>query len=152
MSSFPPPLPPSTPPPPPSPTPPGFVPPPTPPAPQQPEMVRAILENLDQKTGVFSKQTYRLVITDKRLIFALQVKNGIDYLQQSPDLTLAENPANFAIPLDQLIKIETYSAGMDDNSPDYMIVITTAQKMRFNIKNYYKVQKQLKEILGNKAS
>lgn len=152
MSSFPPPLPLSTPPPPPSPTPPGFVPPPTPPAPQQPEMVRAILENLDQKTGVFSKQTYRLVITDKRLIFALQVKNGIDYLQQSPDLTLAENPANFAIPLDQLIKIETYSAGMDDNSPDYMIVITTAQKMRFNIKNYYKVQKQLKEILGNKAS
>ena len=153
MSTIPPPLPPSIPPAsPPSPTLPGFIPPPPPPAPQRPEMVRAVLENLDQKTGVFSKQTYRLVITDIRLIFTLQLKNGVDYQSQAPDLTLAENPANFAIPMEQLIKIETYSAGMDDSSPDYMIVITAAQKMRFNIKNYYKVQKQLKEVLGNKAS
>jgi hypothetical protein len=148
---MPPPLPPSTPPPPPSPTPPGFIPPP-PAAPHQPEIVEAVLENLDQKTGVFSKQTYRLVITDSRLIFAIQMKNSVDYMRHAPDLTLAENPVNFAIPSDQLIKIETYSAGMDDSSPDYMIVITPSQKLRFNIKNYYKVQKQLKEILGNRAS
>ena len=144
MSNMPPPLPPSI--------PPAFVPPPPPPAPQASELIKAVIENLDQKTGVFSKQTYRLVITDKRLIFALQMKNNMDYMHQAPDLTLSENPANFAIPLDQLIKIETYSAGMDDNSPDYMIVITPSQKMRFNIKNYYKVQKQLKEILGNRVS
>ena len=120
MSNLPPPLP--------SSIPPAFIPPPPPPPPQQPELIRTVLENLDQKTGVFSKQTYRLVITDKRLIFALQMKNGVDYTRQAPDLTLAENPANFAIPLEQLIKIETYSAGMDDNTPDYMIVITPFTK------------------------
>jgi hypothetical protein len=114
--------------------------------------VRLVLENLDQKTGMFSKQTYRLVITDRRLIFAIQQKTGFDYLRRDPALTLAESPVNFVIPLEDLIKIETYSAGMDDNSPDYMIVITPGQKMRFDIKNYYKVQKQLKEVLGKKAS
>jgi hypothetical protein len=144
----PPPLPPSTQP----PVPPGFIPPMPPPPPQQPELVRLVLENLDQKTGVFAKQTFRLVITDRRLIFVIQQKTGPDYLKRDPALTLAENPVNFAIPLEDLIKIETYSAGMDDASPDYMIVITAGQKMRFNIKNYYKVQKQLKEVLGNKAS
>jgi hypothetical protein len=144
MSTLPPPLPPSTPPP--------FIPPPMPPSPAQPELVRAVIENVDQKTGAFSKKTFRLVITDRRLIFALQQKNNVDYLHQDPALTLAENPVNFAIPMEQLVKIETYSAGMDDSTPDYMIVITPAQKMRFNIRNYYKVQKQLKEVLGSRAS
>jgi hypothetical protein len=144
MSNFPPPLPPST--------PPSFIPPPMPPAPQQPEIVGAVLDNLEQKTGAFSKQAFRLVITDKRLIFALQQKNSTDYARQDPSITLAENPANFAIPIEQVIKVETYSAGMDDTSPDYMLVITPAQKYRFNIRNYYKVQKQLKEVLGSKAS
>jgi hypothetical protein len=144
----PPPLPPTIPP----PAPPGFIPPPPPPPPQKPELVRLVLDNLDQKTGVFSKQTYRLVITDRRVVFAIQQKTGINYLKRDPALTLAENPANFAIPLEELIKIETYSAGMDDTSPDYMIVITPGQKLRFNFKNYYKVLKQLKEVLGNKAS
>ena len=145
MSNIPPPLPPS-------PPPPGFMPPPVPPPPQQPEIVRLVLENLDQKTGVFSKQTFKMLITDRRLIFVLQQKNGVDYLKKDPSLTLVENPANFEIPLQQLVRIETYSAGMDDSSPDYMVVISDGQKMRFNIKNYYKVQKQLKEILGNKAT
>ena len=145
MSMNPPPLPPSSP-------PPGFIPPPLPPSPLQPEIVRSVLENLDQKTGVFSKQTYRLLITDRRLIFVLQQKNGIDYLHKDPSLSLAENPANFEIPLQALVRIETYSAGMDDSSPDYIIVISDGQKLRFNIKNYYKVQRQLKEILGNKAT
>ncbi len=129
MSNFPPPLPPST--------PPSFIPPPMPPAPQQPEIVRAVLDNLEQKTGAFSKQAFRLVITDKRLIFALQKKNTTDYARQDPSITLAENPANFAIPIEQVIKVETYSAGMDDTSPDYMIVSMPAQKYRFNIRNYY---------------
>jgi hypothetical protein len=147
-SPTPPPLPPSIP----SPVPPGFIPPPPPPPPQKPELVKLVIENLDQKIGVLSKKIYRLVITDCRLIFAIQQKTGIDYLKRDPALTLAENPANFAIPLEDLIKIETYSAGMDDTAPDYMIVITSGQKMRFNIKNYYKVQKQLKDVLGSKAS
>ncbi len=129
MSNFPPPLPPST--------PPSFIPPPMPPAPRQPEIVGAVLDNLEQKTGAFSKQAFRLVITDKRLIFALQKKNTTDYARQDPSITLAENPANFAIPIEQVIKVETYSAGMDDPSPDYMIVFTPAQKYRFNIRNYY---------------
>lgn len=144
MTNLPPPLPPSTPPP--------FVPPSLPPAPAQPEIFRALIENIDQKTGAFSKKSFRLVITDRRLVFALQQKNGVDYLLQDPALTLAENPENFAVPMEQLVKVETYPAGMDDNTPDYMIVITAAQKMRFNIRNYYKVQKQLKEVLGNRAS
>ncbi len=144
MTNLPPPLPPSTPPP--------FIPPPMPPAPAHPEVVRAVIENVDQKTSAFSKKTYRLVITELHLIFALQQKNNVDYQRQDPALTLGENPENFAIPLDQLIKVETYSAGMDDSTPDYMIVITAAQKMRFNIRNYYKVQKQLKEVLGIRAS
>lgn len=148
MSNIPPPLPPSVPPPP----PPGFTPPPAPPPAQSAEQVKLVLENLDQKTGVFSKQTFRLVITDRRLIFAIQQKTGADYSKRDPALTLAENPLNFAVPLQDLVKIETYSAGMDDSSPDYMIVITSGQKMRFNIKNYYKTQKQLKEVLGSKAS
>jgi hypothetical protein len=144
MTNLPPPLPPSTPPP--------FIPPPLPPAPAQPEIVRVVVENIDQKTGAFSKKTWRLVITNQRLVFALQQKNGVDYLRQDPALTLAENPENFMVPMEQLVKIETYSAGMDDSTPDYMIVITANQKLRFNIRNYYKVQKQLKEVLGNRAS
>jgi hypothetical protein len=144
LSTIPPPLPPST--------PPGFIPPPPPPPPAQPEIVRLVLENVDQKTGTFSKQSFRLLITNQRLIFAVQLKNNVDYIRKDPALTLVENPANFAIPLDQVIKIETYSAGLDDSSPDYMIVITAGQKLRFNIKNYYQVQKRLKEVLGKLAS
>jgi len=127
------------------------MPPPVPPPSHQPELVKSVLENLDQKTGVFSKQTFRMLITDRRLIFVLQQKNGVDYLKKDPSLSLAENPANFEISLQQLVRIETYSAGLDDSSPDYLIVISDSQKLRFNIKNYYKVQRLLKEILGNKA-
>jgi len=123
-----------------------------PPAPPKPETVAAVIDNIDLKTGVFSKATYRLVVTDRRLVFTLQQKNGVDYLRQDPALTLSENPANFAIPLEELVKIETYSAGMDDSNPDTMIVITHSQKMRFVIHNYHKVQRQLKEVLGNRVS
>ena len=154
MTNIPPPLPTATPPPlnPPPANLSGFIPPPPPPPPQRPEFVLGMLENFDQKTGIFSKLTYRLVITDLRLIFALQQKTGYDYLHKDPSLTLSENPVNFEIPLDQLVKIETYPSGLDNTSPDYCIVITTTQKMRFDIKNYYKVQKTLIELLGSKAA
>ena len=139
MSNIPPPFPPATPPP--------------PPAPQsQAETVRLVLEKIHRKTGLFSKVTYRLVVTDKRLIFALQDKTSVDYMRQSPDLTLAQNPLNFAIPLEEVRKINTYQSGMDDSSPDTMEVLTNSDKIKFEISNYYKVQKQLKEILGAKVS
>lgn len=143
MSNIPPPLPPST--------PPTFIPPPLPPSTQS-ETVRVVLENISQKSGVFSKQNFRLVITDKRLIFVVQEKNKVDYMRQAPEVSLAENPVNFEIPLEELVKVNTYKGDFDDNTPDTMDLITASQKMRFQISNYYKVQKQLKEILGHKAS
>jgi hypothetical protein len=144
MSAIPPPLPPSTP-------PPAFTPPP-PPAQAPGEVVRLVLEKIARKTGLFSKVTYRLVVTDKRLIFTLQDKNNADLLKLAPDLILAQNPQNFAFPLDEVRKINTYQAGMDDSSPDTMEVLTNSDKLKFEISNYYKVQKQLKELLGTKVS
>ncbi len=147
MSAIPPPLPPSAPPP--------IVPPAaTPPTPPfaQGEIVRLVLEKISRKTGLFSKATYRLVVTDRRLVFAIQDKTGLDIMHQSPEITLAQNPLNFAIPLDEVRKINTYQAGMDDSSPDTMEVLTNSDKLKFEISNYYKVQKQLKEVLGAKVS
>ncbi len=146
MSAIPPPLPPSIPP----AVPPAFIPQPPPPA--QGEVVRLVLEKIARKTGIFSKVTYRLVVTDRRLIFAIQEKTSVDLMRQSPDTTLAQNPLNFAIPLDEVRKINTYQAGMDDSSPDTMEVLTNSDKLKFEISNYYKVQKQLKEALGAKVS
>lgn len=143
MSNIPPPLPPSV--------PPAFTPPPTPPHPQG-EVVRLVLEKVHRKTGLFSKVTYRLVVTDRRLIFALQEKTNVDFMSQSPDITLAQNPLNFAIPLENVRKIATYQADFESNEPDTMEVITTTEQLKFFISNYYKVQKQLKEALGAKVS
>jgi hypothetical protein len=143
MSNIPPPLPPSI--------PPAFTPPPLPQSVQS-EIVQVVLENISQKSGVFSKQNFRVVITDKRLIFVVQTKNKVDYMKQAPDVSLAENPVNFQIPLEELVKVNTYKGVFDDNTPDMMDVTTATQKMRFQISNYYKVQKQLKEVLGHKAS
>jgi len=143
MSNIPPPLPPSV--------PPGFIPPPPPPHPQG-EVVRLVLEKVHRKTRLFSKVTYRLVVTDRRLIFALQEKTNVDFMSQSPDITLAQNPLNFAIPLENVRKIATYQADFESNEPDTMEVITTTEQLKFFISNYYKVQKQLKEALGAKVS
>jgi len=140
MSNIPPPLPPST--------PPAFIPPPTPVPPSQPETVRLVLEKVHRKTGLFSRVTYRLVVTDRRLIFALQEKTNIDFMRQSPDITLAQNPVNFAIPLENVRNIATYQADFESSEPDTMEVITTTEQLKFFISNYYKVQKQLKEALG----
>ena len=50
--------------------PPPFMP---PPPPMQAENVMTIIEKVSQKTGVFSKQTYRMLVTNSRLIFVLRV-------------------------------------------------------------------------------
>jgi hypothetical protein len=143
MSNIPPPLPPSV--------PPGFIPPPPPPHPQG-EVVRLVLEKVHRKTRLFSKVTYRLVVTDRRLIFALQEKTNVDFMRQSPDITLSQNSLNFSIPLENVRKIATYQADFESNEPDTMEVITTTEQLKFFISNYYKVQKQLKEALGAKVS
>ncbi len=131
--------------------PPPFIPPAPPPPPLQPEMVRLVVDKVNQKTGVFSKQAYRMLVTSTRLIFVLQVNNNLDYLRQDPNLSLAENPANFAIPLDQLTVIEVYQGDFESNSPDTMTVKTLSTKMSFHIPDAYRVGQNLKKVLGNKV-
>lgn len=144
MSNIPPPLPPST--------PPAYIPPQIPIPQSQPEIVRLVLEKIHRKTGLFSRLTYRLVVTDRRLIFAFQEKTNVDFMRQSPDITLAQNPLNFSIPLENVRTIATYQADFESSEPDTMEVITTTEQLKFFISNYYKVQKQLKEVLGAKVS
>ncbi|EKD88895.1 MAG: hypothetical protein ACD_34C00284G0003 [uncultured bacterium] len=138
----------STPPPLPS-SPPPFIPPDPPPPPLKPEIVQLVIEKVQQKTGIFSKQTFNMVVTDLRLIFVLQIKNNVDYLRQDPNLSLAENPANFGIALDQVQAIEVYRAGFEDNSPDSMIIKTKSDKTTFLINDAYRVSQNLKKVLGN---
>ena len=126
--------------------PPPFMPPPPPP---QAENVLTVIDKVSQKTGIFSKQTYRMLVTNTRLIFVLQVKNNVDYTRQDASLSLAENPANFAIPLDQVQAIEVYRAGFEDSSPDSMTVKTLSDKMTFLINDAYRVSQNLKKVLGN---
>ena len=137
----------STPPPLPS-SPPPFIP-PDPPPPLKPEIVQLVIEKVQQKTGIFSKQTFNMVVTDLRLIFVLQIKNNVDYLHQDTNLSLAENPANFGIALDQVQAIEVYRAGFEDNSPDSMIIKTKSDKTTFLINDAYRVSQNLKKVLGN---
>lgn len=138
----------STPPPLPS-SPPPFKPPDPPPPPLKPEIVQLVIDKVQQKTGIFSKQTFKMVITNLRLIFVLQINDNVDYLHQDPNLSLVENPANFGIALDQLQAIEVYRAGFDDNSPDSMTIKTHTDKMTFMINDAYRVSQNLKKILGN---
>jgi hypothetical protein len=126
--------------------PPPFTP---PPPPIQAENVLTVIEKISQKTGIFSKQTYRMLVTNTRLIFVLQVKNNVDYARQDPNLSLAENPANFAIPLDQVQVIEVYRGDFEDSSPDTMEVKTLSNKMTFLINDAYRVGQNLKKVLGN---
>ena len=108
-----------------------------------------MIEKVQQKTGIFSKQTFNMVVTDLRLIFVLQIKNNVDYLHQDTNLSLAENPANFGIALDQVQAIEVYRAGFEDNSPDCMIIKTKSDKTTFLINDAYRVSQNLKKVLGN---
>lgn len=138
----------STPPPLPS-APPPFRPPDPPPPPLKPEVVQVVIDKVQQKTGVFSKVTFRMVVTDLRLIFVLQTKNNIDYLHQDPNLSLTENPANFTVGLDQVQAIEIYRGDFEDNSPDNMIIKTLSDKMTFQINDAYRVSQNLKKVLGS---
>ena len=138
----------STPPPLPS-APPPFMPPPPPPPPLKPEIVQVVIDKVQLKTGIFSKQTYRMLVTDTRLIFVLQIQNNVDYTRQDPNLSLAENAANFAIPLDQVQAIVVYHTAFEDSSPDSMEVKTALSKMTFLISDAYRVGQNLKKVLGN---
>jgi hypothetical protein len=131
-------------------TPPPFMPPNLPPPPMQPEMVSLVIEKVQQKTGLFSKVVYRMLVTSTRLIFALQENNGVDYMHQDPNLSLAENPANFAIPLGELQQIEIYHGDFESNSPDTMTAKTMSNKMTFQIADAYRVGQNLKKMLGKK--
>lgn len=133
---------------------PGQTPPPMaggPPPPSGQETTRLVVEKIQQKTGVFSKQAWRMLVTDVRLIFIMQVKNNVDYMRQNPDLSLAENPANFDIPLDYLQCIEIYRGDFESNSPDTMVVKTLSDKMTFMIPDAHRVGQNLKKVLGNKV-
>jgi predicted component of type VI protein secretion system len=81
----------------------------------------------------------------------LSTGSGEKYLDMSPELIMNETPQNFAIPLEEVTRINTYHADFEDNSPDMMEVITLSKKWKFQISNYYKVQQQLKEVLGTKV-
>lgn len=118
--------------------------------PMMPESVSLVIDKVQQKTGVFSKQTWRMLVTSSRLVFAIQEKNNVDYARQDPNVTLAENPANFAIPLEQLQRIEIYHGDFESNSPDTMTVKTLSDKMTFMISDAYRVGQNLKKILGDK--
>lgn len=138
----------STPPPMPS-VPPPFIPPNPPPPPMQPEIVSLVIDKVQQKTGMFSKVVYRLLVTSTRLIFCLQQNNGVDYQKQDPNLSLSENPANFAIPISELQQIEMYHGDFESNAPDSMTVKTFNNKMTFQIPDAYRVGQNLKKVLGN---
>ncbi len=81
----------------------------------------------------------------------MSTRSGEKYLGMSPDLILAENPQNFAINLEDVLKISIYHGDFEDNSPDSMEIKTISQKLKFNISNYYNVEKQLKAVLGSKV-
>jgi hypothetical protein len=120
------------------------------------EKVLTVISKISRKTGVFSSEQFHLVVTDQRLIFARQTKDTpahseTRYASAAPDLILAENPQNFALPLDQVTEINTYQAGFEESDPDSMEVIAAGQKLKFNIANYYGVQKRLKAVLGSKV-
>ena len=147
------------------------------------ERVVSVVGMVTRKTGVFSSDLFHLVITDKRLIFALQTKeeqasdvkqareqakkegknllgqigaqmatrSGEKYLNGTPELIMAENPKNFAIDLNHVVKVSVFHGDFDDNAPDSLEIKTLTQKLKFTISNAYAVQKQLKSVLGSKV-
>jgi len=130
--------------------PPPFVP-PVPPPPVNSEIVSLVVDKVEQKTGIFSKQTWKMLVTNTRLIFVLDNKTKTDYTRQDPSLSLAENPANFALPLEEVQAIEVYRGDFDSGAPDSMVVKTFSDKMTFLIKDAYRTGQNLKKVLGNKV-
>lgn len=131
-------------------SPPPFVP-PVPPPSANSEIVSLVVDKVEQKTGVFSKQAWKMLVTSTRLIFVLDNKTKIDYSRQDPGQSLAENPANFALPLDEVQGIEVYRGDFESNAPDSMVVKTPSDKMTFLIKDAYRTGQNLKKVLGNKV-
>jgi hypothetical protein len=126
-----------------------FKPPDLPPPPLKPEIVQIVVDKVQQKTSLFSKLSFRMIITDSRLLFVVQSKNNVDYVRQDPNLSLAENPANFAIPLEQVQAIEVYRGDFDDSAPDSMTIKTLTIKYKFLVNDAYRVSQNLKKVLGN---
>ncbi len=151
-----------------------------PPIISQSDHVISVVGMVTRKTGVFSSELYHMVITDKRLVFALQTKqdqaddvkkarekakqegrnllgqigaqmatrSGEKYMGASPELILVENPQNFAISHDEIVKVIVFHGDFEENSPDSIEIRTTTQKMKFTVSNAYGVEKQLKAVLG----
>ena len=154
-----------------------------PPAPLPSEQVVSVIGMVTRKTGLFSSELYHMVISSKRLIFALQTKEmqmndvnqarqeaklqgknffgqigaqmstrtGEKYMGVAPESILAENPKNFSVDLNQVVKVSVFHGDSEDNSPDSMEIKTTSEKMKFIISNAYGVEKQLKQVLGAKV-
>ena len=149
----------------------------------QSDHVLDVVGMVTRKTGVFSSELYHMVITGKRLIFALQTKedqvndvkkarekakqegrnllgqigaqmatrSGEKYMGATPDLILLENPQNFAINIEEIVKVSVFHGDFEDSAPDSMEIRTTTQKLKFTISNAYGVEKQLKSVLGSKV-
>ena len=126
-----------------------FKPPDLPPPPVKPEIVQIVVDKVQQKTSLFSKQSFRMIVTDLRLLFVVQSNNNVDYVRQDPNLSLAENPTNFAIPLDQVQAIEVYRGDFEGGSPDSITIRTPSDKMTFLVNDAYRVSQNLKKVLGN---
>ncbi len=126
-----------------------FKPPDLPPPPLKPEIVQIVVDKIQQKTSLFSKQSFRMIVTDSHLLFVVQSKNNVDYVRQDPNLSLAENPANFGIPLDQVQVIEVYRGDFEGGSPDSMTIKTRTDKLVYQINDAYRVSQNLKKVLGN---
>ncbi len=130
--------------------PPPFIP-DVPPPPANPEIVSLVVDRVQQKTGVFSRQTWRMLVTNMRLIFVIDSRTNEEYMRQDPSLSLAENPSNFALPLDEVQVIEVYRGDFESSAPDSMVVKTFSDKMTFLIKDAYRTGQNLKKVLGNKV-
>lgn len=81
----------------------------------------------------------------------MATRYGDKYVGMPPHLILVENPQNFAISINDVVKISTFTGDSEDNTPDTMEIKTTTQKMKFVISNAYSVEKQLKAVLGSKV-
>lgn len=81
----------------------------------------------------------------------MSTRYGDKYMGMTPPLILSENPDNFAINHDQVVKISVFHGDFEDNTPDSMEIKTVTEKHKFTISNAYNVEKQLKQVLGSKV-
>jgi hypothetical protein len=76
---------------------------------------------------------------------------GERYYQMPVEAILREHPDNFALPLQQVRRVDVKRGHMDEQGmdPDYL-VIHAAQKLRFNLKGISapEAKKALRQVLG----